>query len=203
MGFLKNLAMTGAATAATAAIGTLVTEPDQLWYKLQRKPSWQPPQIAFPIAWTALYASIAGASAQVLTKLEERQEDVESRAVRSTRKPGEPILEYGDESDAQATHKYDAADAATEALTYREEARDFKIALGVNLVLNAGWSALFWQSKNNWLSAAEAALLAGSSIDLARRAGKVDKAAGAALVPYALWTTFATALTTSIAAKND
>lgn len=67
MKFLPALALSSAAVTVTAAVGSLVTTPDDLWYKALKKPSFQPPALAFPIAWTALYASIATASTQVLT----------------------------------------------------------------------------------------------------------------------------------------
>lgn len=75
-------------------------------------------------------------------------------------------------------------------------------ALGTNLVLNAGWSVLFWKGRNNVVSTVEAAALAVSSADLARRAAQVSPAAGAGLAPYAAWTAFATALTGEIARRN-
>lgn len=71
MSFKKNLTITSSLTAVTAAVGTAVTDPDTLWDKLQRKPRWQPPTWLFLVAWTGLYASIAGSSARVLTDIEE------------------------------------------------------------------------------------------------------------------------------------
>ena len=57
---------TAAATAATAAAGGLATDPDGAWYRRLRKPDWQPPAIAFPVVWTALYADLAVSSAVAL-----------------------------------------------------------------------------------------------------------------------------------------
>lgn len=57
---------TTAATAATAAVGGLATDPDDAWYRRLRKPDWQPPAIAFPVVWTALYADLAVSSAVAL-----------------------------------------------------------------------------------------------------------------------------------------
>lgn len=48
----------GAAVVATAVVGSALTDPDSRWYRSLRKPSFQPPALAFPIAWTALYADI-------------------------------------------------------------------------------------------------------------------------------------------------
>ena len=63
---LKTVLWTSAATAATAAAGGLATDPDSLWYRRLRKPDWQPPAIAFPVVWTALYADLAVTSAVAL-----------------------------------------------------------------------------------------------------------------------------------------
>lgn len=52
------------------------------------------------------------------------------------------------------------------------------------------------------LATVVAALLAGSSIDLANRSRDVDDRLGVELTPYALWCTFATALTASIWRRN-
>lgn len=66
----RNLALTGAAVAASAIAGSLATQPDSRWYKTLDKPAWQPPPLAFPIVWTALYADIAASSATVLTEMD-------------------------------------------------------------------------------------------------------------------------------------
>jgi tryptophan-rich sensory protein len=71
-----------------------------------------------------------------------------------------------------------------------------------NLALNAGWSWLFFRARRPGAATAEAVLLAASTADLARRSWTVDRRAAAALVPYAVWTSFAAALTASIARRN-
>ena len=63
---LMTLVWTAAATAATAAAGGVATDPDSRWYRRLRKPDWQPPAIAFPVVWTALYADLAVSSAVAL-----------------------------------------------------------------------------------------------------------------------------------------
>ena len=55
-----------------------------------------------------------------------------------------------------------------------EEARNYVVALGVNLMLNAGWSWLFFKYHNLGASTVGAAVLAASSADLARRAALAD-----------------------------
>lgn len=79
-----------------------------------------------------------------------------------------------------------------------EQARAYSRALAVNLVLNAGWSWVFFNRRMLGPAAVGAAVLTASSADLARRAGTVNGAAGAALAAYPLWTGFATVLNTRI-----
>jgi uncharacterized protein YbjT (DUF2867 family)/tryptophan-rich sensory protein len=64
---LRNLALTGAATVACAVAGSLATQPGSRWYRSLDLPDWQPPSIAFPVVWTALYADLAASSAAALT----------------------------------------------------------------------------------------------------------------------------------------
>lgn len=84
----------------------------------------------------------------------------------------------------------------------RRERAGFVRALALNLVLNAGWTAVFFRARRPDLATVEAAALALSSIDLARRASRAGTAKGLALAPYAAWTCFAAALSGSIAARN-
>jgi translocator protein len=78
------------------------------------------------------------------------------------------------------------------------EARRYAAALGVNLALNAGWSWLFFRYHKLGGSALGAAALTASSADLARRAARADRRAGAALSPYPVWCAFATILATHV-----
>ncbi|HET7800170.1 MAG TPA: tryptophan-rich sensory protein [Humibacillus xanthopallidus] len=63
---LRNLALTSAATVATAVVGSLATQPNSSYYRSLELPDWQPPAAAFPVVWTALYADIAASSATAL-----------------------------------------------------------------------------------------------------------------------------------------
>ncbi|MCF0091561.1 TspO/MBR family protein [Micromonospora sp. MH99] len=65
---LPTLVKTAAAVTVTAAAGTAVNDTSNGWYRRLRKPSWQPPPVAFPLAWTPLYALIAVAGARVLDR---------------------------------------------------------------------------------------------------------------------------------------
>ena len=84
----------------------------------------------------------------------------------------------------------------------REPASGFGRAYALNLVLNTGWTPLFFRLRRPWWAAAEAATLTVSSLDLVRRARPVSPPAAAALVPYAAWCGFATALSVAIARRN-
>lgn len=84
-----------------------------------------------------------------------------------------------------------------------DDARSFGRAYAANLVLNAGWTPLFFRAHRPWWAAAEAAVLTGSTVDLVRRAGRVSGPAAAVLAPYAAWTAFATVLSASIARRNS
>lgn len=84
----------------------------------------------------------------------------------------------------------------------REGRRDFARALATNLVLNASWNWLFFKARRPRWSLADIALLEASTIDLVRRARRVDPAAGRLLLPYAAWVGFAGALNAAIVRLN-
>ena len=52
-----------AACCAAAATGSLF--PPTEWYRRLSKPAWTPPDLVFPVAWTALYVSLAYAATRV------------------------------------------------------------------------------------------------------------------------------------------
>jgi translocator protein len=83
-----------------------------------------------------------------------------------------------------------------------QEARNLVVALGANLILNAGWSWLFFKYQKLGTSALGAAVLTASSADLARRTAAADPRAGAALLPYPLWCSFATLMSVHIWVLN-
>jgi len=78
------------------------------------------------------------------------------------------------------------------------ERRRYIGALTLNLVLNGGWSWLFFKRRMLGTSAVAAALLAGSSIDLTRRAASAQGNRAGPLALYAAWCTFATVLSSHI-----
>lgn len=67
---MRPLAVTSAATAATAVLGGLGTDPDSSWYESLEKPPWQPPPVAFGLVWTPLYATIAYGTARAIERAE-------------------------------------------------------------------------------------------------------------------------------------
>jgi len=149
------LAATTVAVAAAAGTGSIASARRvPVWYSRLRKPPYQPPNAAFPVAWTTLYGDIAATSAVAIDRF---------------RTAGQP-----------------------------DKARSYAAALGVNLLLNAGWSWLFFRYHKLGASAVGAAVLTASSADLARRAAQADRRAGLALSPYPLWCAFATVLATHV-----
>jgi translocator protein len=79
----------------------------------------------------------------------------------------------------------------------------FARAYGVNLILNAGWTAIFFQARNPTAALGEIAALNVSNALLLRRAVRADRLAGAALAPYLAWTAFATCLNGAIVRLNS
>jgi translocator protein len=78
------------------------------------------------------------------------------------------------------------------------ERRHYITALAVNLVLNAGWSWLFFDRRLLGTSAIAAAVLTASSADLARRAVAVQGTRAAPLLLYPIWCAFATMLASHV-----
>lgn len=153
---IRTLAPTALAVAATAVAGTLATRPavESAWYATLRKPPYQPPRQAFPIAWTSLYTDIAVVSAQTL-----------------------------DDSPPEVRRTYIGS-------------------LVINLILNGGWSWLFFNRRKLGAAAITSGLLTASSADLTRRAAAVRGVKAAPLALYPLWCAFATALSTHIWVLN-
>ena len=75
-------------------------------------------------------------------------------------------------------------------------------AYGLNLLLNAGWTVLFFRARSPEIALAEIGALNVSNLLLLRRAAAADRLAGAALAPYVAWTVFATCLNAAIVKLN-
>ena len=77
----KAIVGTALATAAAAVVGSVASrEGVQNWYPTLRKPSFNPPNAAFPIAWTTLYADIAVTSASAINRFRADGDDAKARA---------------------------------------------------------------------------------------------------------------------------
>ena len=154
----STLLRTGAAVAACATLGSVASrDVGSAWYRGLSKPAFQPPPVAFPIAWTTLYADLALTSARAL----------------------------------DAPHELDAGE------------RDAYVrALAVNLVLNAGWSWVFFKAHRLDAAVVVAGALTASGVDLVRRTWRADPRAGAALAVYPGWCAFATVLSTALWRRN-
>lgn len=60
------------AVLAAAVVGSAGADPGSRWYRRLRKPSWQPPPMAFPLVWTPLYVAIAVAGTRALGRAPDR-----------------------------------------------------------------------------------------------------------------------------------
>ncbi len=80
----------------------------------------------------------------------------------------------------------------------RNALRRYVGALTINLVLNAGWSWLFFKYRKLGLSALGAGVLAVSTTDLTRRTADAAPRTGLVLLPYPLWCAFAFLLSVRI-----
>lgn len=80
--------------------------------------------------------------------------------------------------------------------------RRLAVSLGTNLVLNAGWNWMFFGCRSVRAGVLGTVLLDASNADLIRRTAGTDRAAAGALLPYAAWCGFATALNTALARRN-
>lgn len=71
-----------------------------------------------------------------------------------------------------------------------------------NLTLNAGWNWAFFARQSPAAGLGVILALDALNVALVREVGKHDRTAAAALVPYAVWTGFATALNAEIWRRN-
>jgi translocator protein len=78
------------------------------------------------------------------------------------------------------------------------QARRYTALLGANLVMNAGWTWLFFTRRELGASAVAAAALTASSADLTRRAVAARGPSAGVLGLYPAWCAFATLLSTRI-----
>src|SRR5690348_10980476 len=86
--------------------------------------------------------------------------------------------------------------------TTGRQRRALAASLAANLTVNAAWNWLFFGMRNPRAGLAGTLLLDLSNAELIRRTARTDPRAAAALVPYALWCAFATALNADIVRRN-
>ncbi|HSD80737.1 MAG TPA: TspO/MBR family protein [Solirubrobacteraceae bacterium] len=94
-----------------------------------------------------------------------------------------------------------AATLATRDLTGRRR----RIVVGLfaaNLVLNLGWTLVFFRLRSPRAASVEIVALLATIVALIALLWRPQRVAAAALAPYAAWTAFATALTWDIARRN-
>ncbi|MFD5814170.1 TspO/MBR family protein [Streptomyces sp. NPDC127038] len=75
-------------------------------------------------------------------------------------------------------------------------------ALGANLALNTAWNWLFFRAQSPKAGLVGTLLIDLSNLVLIRRTADVDRAGAWALLPYAGWCGFATALNAAIVKRN-
>ncbi len=137
----------GAGALGGALTGTSI----DTWYPSLAKPSWNPPNLAFPIVWTTLFVAMAVAAWDVW------------------RRPNSgPALAW----------------------------------FAAQLVLNVGWSAMFFGLRNPTLALVEIVVLLVVLVATARAFFRRSRFAGALLVPYVAWVGFAAVLNGAIVALN-
>ncbi|MFC9537496.1 TspO/MBR family protein [Streptomyces sp. NPDC056975] len=87
--------------------------------------------------------------------------------------------------------------------TYRRRAsRRAGAPVGANLILNAAWNWLFYGRRSPRAGLVGTLMLDLSNIELIQRTAQVDTARARALLPYAGWCAFATALNMAIAKRH-
>lgn len=101
---------------------------------------------------------------------------------------------------------YPMVGSAGARLWQRRDRPGGRAAIGLfltQLVLNAAWTPLFTRARALRVATAECGVLAVVNATLVVRAAGVDRGAAALLVPYTLWTGFATFLSGTVARLNS
>lgn len=73
---------------------------------------------------------------------------------------------------------------------------------GIQLVLNAAWTPLFFGAQAPWVALVEIVVLWAAVVITVRQFRRVDTVAAVLMVPYLSWVSFATVLNASIAWLN-
>ena len=83
-----------------------------------------------------------------------------------------------------------------------EQQRPLFVLFGTNLALNLAWTLIFFRGRSPLAAGVEIVILESTTVALIVRAWPLSRLAALALVPYAIWVAFATALTWAIWARN-
>lgn len=75
----RTLRRTASMVGAAAVLGSALTDPGSKWYTRLDRPRWQPPRVAFPVVWSALYAGISLSAAPASVELAESGREREAR----------------------------------------------------------------------------------------------------------------------------
>lgn len=148
----KILVMIATCLAVGYISGQATQQGVTTWYPTLNKPSFTPPNWAFPVAWSMLYIFMGVAAGLVWGRIE-------------------------------VDH-----DTAKKGLTF----------FGVQLVLNALWSYLFFGLHNPLLALAEITVLWLMIYETYLQFTKVSKIAGYLFIPYIAWVSYALALNGAI-----
>lgn len=137
----RSLRRAGALVAVAAVVGSLATNPDSRWYRGLDLPRWQPPPWAFPVAWTALYAEVAIASAAAMAELPEDESTSYARALAAnmTLNAGWSALFFRAHQPWLAA--LDSAALTASGLDLTRRARPTGAGRALGLGAYAGWSA--------------------------------------------------------------
>ena len=161
-----------------SVVGVLTNASGQGWYRRLSKPSWTPPAGVFGPVWTVLYLLMGVALVLVV------------RDRRQARPPAarDGAAGEGDQPDVGSTPR-GRSDLALGAFA-------------TQLVLNLGWSILFFGARQTRLAALEIVVLWGAIVTTIVAFARIRPVAGALMLPYLAWSTFAAALSIDIARRN-
>lgn len=167
----RSFAVSIAAPFVASAIGSAATRRSVgAWYESLEKPEWNPPRWVFGPMWTVLYLTMGVASWLVWR-------------------------------DRAAARNSEAHPSLGQLRGEKQPSRGHSLALGMygtQLVLNALWSVLFFGARRPGLALFELVGLWSAILATLVTFARVRTAAGALLVPYLAWSTYAAALNGAI-----
>ena len=168
-GDYASLAVFIAINVAISALGGWATSASVgTWYPTLAKPAFNPPNWIFAPVWSALYLMIAIAGWRVW------------------RRGGGEVRGGGE------------ARSSEEAGGVRREVRLALTVYAVQLALNLSWSFVFFGARLIGPALAVIAALLAAILANAFLFWRIDRAAGALLLPYAAWVSFAALLNAAL-----